>query len=411
MRDHHSLSGGPSGPGAHSSQSDPRLSTLTLDAADERSSVFGRSNRGQSEFGRIGEKVTPIVQELPGDAAHPAGDDGDGGVGLLAAAAVPLVDVAEVAGAADGHPGGLDEGPLEPAVGEGHHAAVAGLAPGAVGGGHQAGVATELVGPGESRDAVDLRRHHGGEDRADAGQGLEPGGGGIVRVGGADLAFELLDDGAELLERGEILLEQGGVGRGQVQGAQPMQALLAELIAEDRPGQVPLPGDEGMHAVADHRAHAGEEEPLADDVLARAVGRIGRMHGGQQVAAQERGERTGVEPVGLDLRVGDEPGLERMRQHHVRDTVDLAELVVEPAPIPAGLHDDAAGFGQGMEVGGKSRRIVVVNAGLAEARASGVLGGHHGVAFMVVDSGVEHRASTVAHGYRTPFMLPDPVDL
>ena len=128
-------------PYAQCNESDPRLSTLTQDAAGEGSSVFRRSNRGQKQFGRIGGKVTPIVQQRPGDPAHPAGDDGDGRVGLLAAGTVLSVEVTEVRGAADGHPSGLDERPFQPAIRKRHHPAMGGLAAGTVGGGDQSSVA------------------------------------------------------------------------------------------------------------------------------------------------------------------------------------------------------------------------------------------------------------------------------
>lgn len=405
---------GQSGRGAHCSKSDPRLSTLTQDATASGPSVFKRSNRGQRESGRIGREVTPIVQQVPGDGAQAARDDGDGGVGLLAAGPVPPVEAAEVRRAADGHPGRLDKGPLQPAVGVGQHAAVGGLAAGAVGGGHEAGVAAELVGAGETRDAVDLGRHHRGEDGADAGQGLQALRGRIGGVVRRDLRLQRLDDGAELLEGGEVLPEQEAVGRGQRERLEPVEALLPELVAEDRPVEAALPGDDGVHAVAQHRAHTHQEQPLADDMLAGAVGGRRRVDGGHQIAAQERGEGAGVEPVGLDLRVGDQPGLERMRQHHVLDAVDLAEFVIEPAPVPAGLHHDAAGLGQTGEVRREGGGLVLIDAGLADASAGGVLRGHHGITLMVVDSGVEHSSRSLARMpssgclscYLTPSGLP-----
>ena len=106
---------GPSAPSRIVVQSDPRSSTLTQDAAASGPSVFRRSNRGQKQFGRIGREVTFFAQQMPGDRAQAPRDDGDGGIGFLAAGAVPPIDAAEVRRATDGHPGGFDKGPFQPA--------------------------------------------------------------------------------------------------------------------------------------------------------------------------------------------------------------------------------------------------------------------------------------------------------
>lgn len=68
-----------------------------------------------------------------------------------------------------------------------------------------------------------------------------------------------------------------------------------------------------------------------------------------------------------------------MREHHVRRGVDLAEFVIEPAPIPTRLHHDAAGLGQALEIGGERRGFVLVDANLANASAGGIHRGHHGM--------------------------------
>lgn len=88
--------------------------------------------------------------------------------------------------------------------------------------------------------------------------------------------------------------------------AQSVHASFPELVAEDIAGELALAGNDRVHAVAQHRAHAHQEQPLADDVLARATGQCGRKHCGHEIAAKRRGQRTGVEPVGFDLRVGDQ---------------------------------------------------------------------------------------------------------
>jgi hypothetical protein len=171
---------------------------------------------------------------------------------------------------------------------------------------------------------------------------------------------------------------------------------LPNWSVKDRLVQVALPGDHGVDTVAHHRAHAHVEQPLANDVLARAIRLIRRVDRRDEVAAQQGGERPRVDLVGLDLRLGDQPRLVRVREHHVLDAVEFAEFVVDPAPVPARLDHDLAGFGEALEVGGKRRHLVVNDAGLADASADGVHGGRHGVFLVVVDSSVEHSVAKVA---------------
>ena len=45
-----------------------------------------------------------------------------------------------------------------------------------------------------------------------------------------------------------------------------------------------------------------------------------------------------IQPVGFDLRIGNEPCLGRMSQHHLFNLIQLFQLVVNQTPIPAGLH-------------------------------------------------------------------------
>ena len=93
-----------------------------------------------------------------------------------------------------------------------------------------------------------------------------------------------------------------------------------------------------VNAIAQHRAQPHPKEPLAQEVFTRARASAGRVTVRDQIATQQLSQHLRVNPVGLDLGFGDQPGFVRMRQHHFLHLVDLGQQVVEPAPIPAGFH-------------------------------------------------------------------------
>ena len=134
----------------------------------------------------------------------------------------------------------------------------------------------------------------------------------------------------------------------------------------------------------------GEKEPLAQQVLARAgfpARDVGARH---EVAPQQRSQAQRVEPVGLDLRVGDEPGLERVRQHDLLDFVDLFEQVVREVPIPARLQNRLARPLQALEELNEAGRGIALNASLPQFPAPFVLCDKDTVALVNVDSNVIH---------------------
>jgi hypothetical protein len=114
---------------------------------------------------------------------------------------------------------------------------------------------------------------------------------------------------------------------------------------------------------------------------------VGARH---QVAPQQGAQAQRVEPVGLDLRVGDEPGLERVRQHDLLDFVDLFEQVVRQAPVPARLQHRLARPFQTFEELNEAGRGVALNAGFPQLPAPFVLCDKHTVALVDVDSNVVH---------------------
>jgi len=111
-----------------------------------------------------------LFEHFPCDLGDAPGDDGDGGVWLLAAGSLAFEMFAEVAVATDDHPGSLDEGPSQPFVALVDHAALIEVSGGTMRGGGQSAVADETGFGFEAFDAVDLAGEHPAEARNAAQQ-------------------------------------------------------------------------------------------------------------------------------------------------------------------------------------------------------------------------------------------------
>src|SRR5690606_8222497 len=104
-----------------------------------------------------------------------------------------------------------------------------------------------------------------------------------------------------------------------------------------------------------------------------------------EVPAQQIGELLGVELVGLDLRLGDDPRLVRVSQHDLVDSWHPVEHVVKLAPVPARLHRHFRAAGQAVENGAKPLSRVAGDASLNKAPAITVDRRNNRVALVVVD--------------------------
>ena len=289
--DHTSLRGGRlSAPPSIATKSDPQPSILTQDALREpwlsNQSVCFWSGWGNSgprfaprlpgctggkhhflDRTRSGFRLTPrpalelwgwgkylvislIRQELPCDARHSAGDAQDGRAGFFACGAEALVEVAEIAVAADAHPRGLDKGPAKPFITVSHQLAVVRLAAAAAGDRAQSRVAAELLGADKTADVVDLADHHGGEDGTHAWDALHMGLPGCLAHHLFQRGFVLLDAQLHGGEHVELLPQQQPCGRGQLKLVEEAHALLAEDVAALRQLQAVLRSQQPVDAVA-----------------------------------------------------------------------------------------------------------------------------------------------------------------
>ena len=72
------------------------------------------------------------------------------------------------------------------------------------------------------------------------------------------------------------------------------------------------------------------------------VSRLGDVDARNQIGPQQIGQRSGVDLIGLDLGLGDDPRLKRVGQHDVLGGHHLLENLVEPVPVHARFEDDPA---------------------------------------------------------------------
>ena len=120
----------------------------------------------------------------------------------------------------------------------------------------------------------------------------------------------------------EVELAQQRLGRlalidGQRLLGQPRAALLAEQVG-GRAARNEVAVQDRVDAVLQARALADDVGPTVDLASQRVGLVVGQPHARQVVGGQQLGEHLGVDLVGLDLRLGDRPGLRRVGDHHAR---------------------------------------------------------------------------------------------
>jgi len=212
-----------------------------------------------------------------------------------------------------------------------------------------------------------------------------------VSLVGLQVFLEAVDLALHELVQRQILVQQLAVDRRQRHALQPGFAFVAEDVLELRVLQSGMPVDHAVDTITDPRAHARQPQPLTDLVLARAHLALGHVDAGHEATAQQGGQSPRVHPVVLDLGVGDDAVLGRMRQDHLRHPRSCFEQIVERAPVPAGLDHHFAGSVEPGKVGGEGARIVLVNPRLLDAAVLRVERAGHGVTFVIINSGVVHE--------------------
>jgi hypothetical protein len=211
-----------------------------------------------------------------------------------------------------------------------------------------------------------------GTPRVVLGAGLD------LPLHGRELAIEVGDEGEEALEPAVGGRRQGELG----EEAPPSRA--EELGA---PVLDALAGEEGVDAVLERGAQAGEADVVAEKLPQLA--QLARRHVGlgEQVGAQEVGERACVDGVRLHARGGDRLRVARMGEVEL-DPLAL-EQVGQPLPAEGGLESDPR-FPSQLGEEGAQRFRVIRHPAREELQALLVEGGNVRGPAMEVDADVDH---------------------
>src|SRR6266446_2856194 len=149
-----------------------------------------------------------------------------------------------------------------------------------------------------------------------------------------------------------------------------------------------------MNAIAQHGAKSRPIESLPQKIFAHS--RLAPRHMGarHQVAPQQRAQCVGIEPVRLDLRIGNQPCLVGMGQHHLFYPFELFKLIVNEAPIPARFHYRPAWPSQARKKLSETKRRVALHAGFPQLPASLIHCAKHTILLVNVYSNVIHENSS-----------------
>src|SRR5439155_14288885 len=100
-----------------------------------------------------------------------------------------------------------------------------------------------------------------------------------------------------------------------------------------------------------------------------------------------------VQPVGLDLGIGNEPCLVRMGQHHFLNLLKLFELLMHQAPVPARFHHRLAWTIQTGEKLRKTIRGIAFHSPLPQFAPRLIQRAKHAVLLVHIHSNVVHENS------------------
>src|SRR5206468_11482926 len=149
-----------------------------------------------------------------------------------------------------------------------------------------------------------------------------------------------------------------------------------------------------MDAVTQHGAQPCPIESLPQKIFPHSRLAPRHMSARHQVAPQQRAQCVGIEPVRLDLRIGNQPRLVGMGQHHLLYPFELFKLIVNAAPIPARFHYRLAWPSQARKKLSETKRRVALHAGFPQLPASLIHCAKHTVLLVNVYSNVIHENSS-----------------
>src|SRR5213078_4654112 len=117
-------------------------------------------------------------------------------------------------------------------------------------------------------------------------------------------------------------------------------------------------------------------------VLARTSLPARHMHRRNEVASQKRSQPIGIQPVGLDLRLGNQSGLVRVGHTDRFNLFDTLEPIVDRLTVPACLNHHPALAAQRAKKLSETSSQIALDAGFPQPPASTLLRNTNTVAFV-----------------------------
>src|SRR5438067_10104629 len=125
------------------------------------------------------------------------------------------------------------------------------------------------------------------------------------------------------------------------------------------------------------------------------------MRPGNQITPQERGQSVCIQAIGFDLGIGYQSRFKRMSQHHLFHLPNLAQQIVNAAPVPARFQHHFALALQPSKKLSETKSCVAVNPASPKLPASLVYCNKHTVALLNINS-------NIVHDQQSPFGLALP---
>src|SRR5881397_2474366 len=305
-----------------------------------------------------------------------------------------FVKSTKVRRASDRYPACFDQSPAQPLVAKGQELPMPCLATAGMSGGDYSGISAQFFRAGKALDRVHFARDYCGHGRSDswhAQQLLMHRFAPKLQPNPFFLRLHLLSN---QIMQSQLLAQKGGICFGQFQPAQKAQPAHAKDVRALRQLQAALSIQQRMDAVTQHGAQPCPIESLPQKIFAHS--RLAPRHMGarHQVAPQQRAQCVGIEPVRLDLRIGNQPRLVGMGQHHLLYPFELFKLIVNAAPIPARFHYRLAWPSQARKKLSETKRRVALHAGFSQLPASLIHCATHTVLLVNVYSNVIHENSS-----------------
>jgi hypothetical protein len=135
--------------------------------------------------------------------------------------------------------------------------------------------------------------------------------------------------------------------------------------------------------------------PLSEHFFAISGRSIRDVTGRDDSQPQQHGQLPGIDLVGLDLRLGNQPNLIRIGNRDGLNRLDLFQYLAQPCPVQAALEDDLHSPCQRLHHLAEGKRVVVFDASFQHDYASVVLDTDNRIPLVIVYASVVHDRTSV----------------